>query len=127
MEPNIIVTISFSKLQYTSNKHRYWCIWTLEPTSRCRSYPNAKLSSGFENEHKKECWSKTGEKVAGGNQVPHQAPAIGVAMPVNPVGWTDVEVWIALAPDGSSHHCVGPGYDGPCQRAGGSTGEPTST
>ena len=35
---------------------------------------------------------KRGVAVVGDNQVPHQAPAKGVAILVNPAGLTDVEV-----------------------------------
>ena len=38
----------------------------------------------------------SGEAIAGCNQVPPQALAVWVAMPVNPAGLTDAEVRIAL-------------------------------
>lgn len=40
---------------------------------------------------------KRGVATAGDNQVPPQAPAEGVAMPVNPAGLTDAEVSASLA------------------------------
>ena len=38
-----------------------------------------------------------GEAAAGGNQVPPQAPTVGVSMPVNPAGFTNADVRTALA------------------------------
>ena len=40
---------------------------------------------------------KRGVAVVGDNQVPHQAPAKGVAILVNPAGLTDAEVRESLA------------------------------
>ena len=47
--------------------------------------------------YRKTIGQRKGGGVDGGKQVPPQAPAEGVAMPVNPVGFTNAEVRTSLA------------------------------
>ena len=48
-------------------------------------------------DHRRAICQIRGVAIAGDNQIPPQAPAKGVAMPVNPALLIDAEVWASLA------------------------------